>query len=366
MSKGGFYGTGTRAPGARGEGERAAARPRTVRAAIVGGTGYGGMELLRLLLEHPQVKVTAITSRTESGPVGEVHPHLRGFTELQFTSGRAVDLAAENDVLFFATPHGVSAREAPAVLDAAPAVHVVDLSGDFRLDSAAAYEEHYGKPHPHPARLADATYGAPECGRRADLRGARLVANPGCHAYATLLAVWPLAHAGLVEGRVCVSSVTGSSGSGASPSSGTHHPERFANFRAYKPLQHQHVPEVERALCGEARIAFVPHSAPLARGIHVTAFVPVAAGREQEAVQAVRSAYAGEPFVRLVPGTPEVRAVVGSNFADVGLTAGEGLVVVTVAIDNLVKGMAGTAVQNMNLALGLPETAGLRRPGPGL
>ncbi len=155
-------------------------------------------------------------------------------------------------------------------------------------------------------------------------------------------------------------------GSGASPSAGTHHPERFANFRAYKPLRHQHVPEVERALRGEARIAFVPHSAPLARGIHVTAFVPVAAGREQEAVQAVRSAYAGEPFVRLVPGTPEVRAVAGSNFADVGLTAGEGLVVVTLAIDNLVKGMAGTAVQYMNLALGLPETAGLRRPGPGL
>jgi len=366
MSKGAFYGTDPRAPGARGEDERAPARPRTVRAAIVGGTGYGGMELLRLLLEHPHVKVTAITSRSESGPVGEVHPHLRGFTELQFSAGRAVDLARENDVLFFATPHGVSAREAPAVLDAAPAVRVVDLSGDFRLDSAEAYLEHYGKAHPHPGRLADAVYGAVECGRRADIAGARLVANPGCHAYATLLAVWPLAQAGLVAGRVAVASVTGSSGSGASPSAGTHHPERFANFRAYKPLQHQHVPEIERALRGEARIDFVPHSAPLARGIHVTAFVPVPEGREQEAVQVVRSTYAGEPFVRLVPGTPDVRAVAGSNFADVGLTAGAGLVVVTVAIDNLVKGMAGTAVQNMNLALGLPETAGLRRPGLGL
>ncbi len=361
MSKGGFYGTGARA-----EAERAPVRPRTVRAAIVGGTGYGGMELLRLLLEHPQVKVTAITSRSETGAVGEVHPHLRGFTDLQFTAGRAVDLARENDVLFFATPHGVSARESPAVLDAAPAVRVVDLSGDFRLDSAQAYQEHYGKPHPHPERLGDAVYGAPECGRRADVQAARLVANPGCHAYATLLAVWPLAHAGLVEGRVAVASVTGSSGSGATPSAGTHHPERFANFRAYKPLQHQHVPEIERALRGEARIDFVPHSAPLARGLHVTAFVPVAEGRESEAVQAVRSAYAGEPFVRLVPGTPDVRAVSGSNFADIGLTAGEGLVVVTLALDNLVKGMAGTAVQNMNLALGLPETAGLRRPGLGL
>jgi len=163
-----------------------------------------------------------------------------------------------------------------------------------------------------------------------------------------------------------VASVTGSSGSGATPSAGTHHPERFSNFRAYKPLQHQHVPEIERALSGEARIDFVPHSAPISRGIHVTAFVPVPEGHEAEAVQALRSAYAGEPFVRTVPGTPELRAVVGSNFADVGATAGTGVVVVTLALDNLIKGMAGTAVQNMNILLGLPETAGLRRPGLGL
>ncbi len=362
MSKGAFYGTGTRAEAARAQ----PSRPRTVRAAIVGGTGYGGMELLRLLLEHPHVKVTAITSRTETGAVGDVHPHLRGFTELAFTSARAVDLARDNDVLFFATPHGVAAKEAPSVLDAAPAVRVVDLSGDFRLATAEAYLEHYGKPHPHPERLGDAVYGAPECGRRQQIAAARLVANPGCHAYATLLALWPLAQAGLVEGRVAVASVTGSSGSGATPSSGTHHPERFANFRAYKPLQHQHVPEIHRALAGEARIDFVPHSAPLARGIHVTAFVPVAPGREAEAANAVRAAWEGEPFVRLVRGTPEVRAVVGSNFADVGLSPGDGLVVVTVALDNLIKGMAGTAVQNMNLMLGLPEGAGLLRPGLGL
>ena len=362
MSKGGFYGTGTKAASERAP----TGRPRTVRAAIIGGTGYGGMELLRLLLEHPHVKVTAITSRTETGAVGDVHPHLRGFTELAFTAGRATDLARENDVLFFATPHGVSAKESPAVLDAAPDVRIVDLSGDFRLATGEAYLEHYGKPHPHPERLADAVYGAPECGRRADIAEARLVANPGCHAYATLLALWPLAHAGLVEGRVAVASVTGSSGSGATPSAGTHHPERFANFRAYKPLLHQHVPEIERALAGEARVDFVPHSAPLSRGIHVTAFVPVAAGRETDAANALRAAYAGEPFVRIVSGTPEVRAVVGSNFADIALTPGEGLAVVTLALDNLVKGMAGTAVQNMNLMLGLPETAGLRRPGLGL
>jgi N-acetyl-gamma-glutamyl-phosphate reductase len=363
MSRAAFFGTG--APAARGEAAQAGAR-RTVRAAIVGGTGYGGMELLRLLLEHPKVRVTAITSRTETGAVADVHPHLRGFTKLAFTSGRAVDIARENDVLFFATPHGVSARETPAVLDAAPGVRVVDLSGDFRLDDAPLYLEHYGKEHPHPERLADAVYGAPECGARAALAGARLVANPGCHAIATILALWPLTEADLADGRVAVCSVTGSSGSGATPGRGTHHPERFGNFKAYRPLRHQHLPEVLRALHGGVRVDFVPHSAPIARGIHVTAFVPLPEGREADAVAAVHAAYAREPFVRLVPDVPELRAVVGTNFADVGIVARDGVAVVTVAIDNLGKGMAGTAVQNMNLICGLDETLGLRRPGPGL
>jgi N-acetyl-gamma-glutamyl-phosphate reductase len=310
--------------------------------------------------------VTAITSRTETGQVADVHPHLRGVTPLGFTSGRAVDLARENDVLFFATPHGVSAKESPAVLDAAPGVRVVDLSGDFRLADAGAYEQHYGRPHPHPERLGDAVYGVPECGARERVVGGRLVANPGCHAIASLLALWPLARAGLVDGRVAVSSVTGSSGSGATPGKGTHHPERFGNFKAYRPLRHQHLPEIRRALPGDLCVDFVPHSAPFARGIHVTAFVPLAPGREADALSCVRSAYAGEPFVRLVPDVPELRAVVGTNFADVGVTAQDGVAVVTVAIDNLGKGMAGTAVQNMNLVCGLDETLGLRRTGLGL
>jgi LysW-gamma-L-alpha-aminoadipyl-6-phosphate/LysW-L-glutamyl-5-phosphate reductase len=362
VSKGDFYGTGTAPRSEPG----ADTSKRTLRAAIVGGTGYGGMELLRLLLEHPRVKVTAITSRTETGLVGEVHPHLRGFTDLAFTSGRATELARSNDVLFFATPHGVSAKEAPVVLDESPSVRIIDLSGDFRLDSAEAYLEHYGKVHPHPGRLGDAVYGAPECGAREELAGARLVANPGCHALATILALWPLAQAGLLDGPVAVSSVTGSSGSGATPSAGTHHPERFTNFKAYKPLQHQHLPEIAAALPGGVKLHFVPHSAPFARGIHVTAFAPLARDGEAAAHAALHAAYAHEPFVRLVPGTPEVRAVVGTNFADIALVARDGVAVVMVAIDNLGKGMAGTAVQNMNLMFGLPEATGLRRPGLGL
>ena len=341
-----------------------------IRAAIVGGTGYGGMELLRLLLDHPGAEVTAITSRTREGPVAASHPHLRGLTELTYTKDRARDLAKDHDVLFFATPHGVAAREAPDVLAANADVRLVDLSGDHRLKDAAAYAEHYGKEHPHPASLPGAVYGTPECGAREALRGARLVANPGCHAYATLIALWPLQAAGLVAGPVNVCSVTGSSGSGATPGGGTHHPERAGDFRAYRPLRHQHAPEITQALAATGRpapaLAFVPHSAPLTRGIHVTAFVPVPAGEEEEAAATLRGAYEGEPFVRvLTEGLPQVRAVAGSNFADVAATPGDGLVCVTVAIDNLLKGMAGTAVQNVNLLFDLPEDTGLRTPGIG-
>jgi LysW-gamma-L-alpha-aminoadipyl-6-phosphate/LysW-L-glutamyl-5-phosphate reductase len=340
----------------------------TVKVAILGGTGYGGMELLRLLLGHPEARVTAVTSRTSTESVGKAWPHLRGFTDLAFSiedadSVRA--LARENDVLFQAKPHGVSAAQSPGLLDGAPRVKVIDLSGDFRLRDADEYATWYGLPHPTPDRLKDAVYGLPECGHREAIRRARLVANPGCHASTTILALWPLARAGLLAGRASVASVTGSSGSGSEPSKGTHHPERFMNFKAYKPLKHQHLPEIVAALGGQARVDFVPHSAPLSRGIHVTAFAPVK-GAADAVERAFRAAYGAEPFVRLTPEPPEVRAVVGTNFADVHVTMGDGIACVTVVSDNLGKGMAGTAVQNMNLMLGLPETTGLRLPGAGL
>jgi N-acetyl-gamma-glutamyl-phosphate reductase len=340
----------------------------TIRVAIVGGTGYGGMELLRYLVHHPAAKVTAITSRTETGAVGDVHPHLRGLVDLRFTADRVVDLARSNDVLFFAAPHGVAAKEVPAVLDANPAVRVVDLSGDFRLRDAALYPDAYGWPHPAPAWLERAAYGLPECGGRAAVaaKGCRLVANPGCHASAALLSLWPLAKAGRLASLATVVSVTGSSGSGAQPKQGTHHPERFSNFRAYKPLEHQHLPEITQALAAAGavrpRIAFVPCSGPFSRGIAATTVVE---GGAAEAA-AFPAAYGNEPFVRLVPDTAEVRAVAGTNFADVGVTQKDGVVCVTVAIDNLGKGMAGTAVQNLNLLFGLEEAAGLRHAGAGL
>ncbi len=340
-----------------------------IRTAILGGTGYGGMELLRLLLAHPEVEVTALTSRTEDGPVGERYPHLRGFTDLRFTredAGVREALARDNDLLLYAKPHGVAATELPALLDAAPNVRIVDLSGDFRLKDAAAYPEWYDFTHPDPDRLAEAVYGLPECGRREDLRAARLVANPGCHAIATILAIWPLANAGHLNGRVSVVSVTGSSGGGARAKRSTHHPERFANFKAYRPLRHQHLPEIVQALGAEARIDFVPHSAPIARGIHVTAFTATPELDANGLRACYESAYGDEPFVRLFDATPDVRAVAGTNMVDVSTHAGDGVACITLAIDNLGKGMAGTAVQNLNLMFGLDETTALNLPGAGL
>ncbi len=340
-----------------------------IRAAILGGTGYGGMELLRLLLSHPEVEVAALTSRTEQGLVAERHPHLRGFTDLAFTIEDADArhrLARECDVVFFAKPHGVAAHEIPGVLDAEDAVKVIDLSGDHRLPDPGAYPVWYGYEHPHPGRLRDADYGLPECGQRDAIKASRLVANPGCHASATILALWPLARAGMIEGRVSVVSVTGSSGSGAKPKQGTHHPERFANFKAYRPLRHQHLPEIVLALGGDERVDFVPHSAPFARGIHITAFAPVGDADEDAIQRTYEEAYGDEPFIRAATGGAEVRATVGTNFVDLCVTPAEGLACVTLALDNLGKGMAGSAVQNMNLMFGLEETTGLDRPGAGL
>ena len=341
----------------------------TIRAAILGGTGYGGMELLRYLVSHPDVEVVALTSRSEQGSVADRHPHLRGMTDLSFTlddEASRLKLAQSVDVLFAAKPHGVAASELPPLLDGAPKVKVVDLSGDFRLHDADAYPTWYDFAHPHAAWLDEACYGLPECGLREAIGDARLIANPGCHASAVALAIWPLWAAGLVRSRIAVSSVTGSSGSGAVAKSGTHHPERFSNFKAYRPLHHQHLPEIEQVMGGEVRVDFVPHSAPFARGIYVTAFVPVGPATEDEVRGAFEDSYADEFFVRVCDKPPEVRTVAGTNFVDVHVVPHGQLAVVTLALDNLGKGMAGSAVQNMNLLFGLDERRGLDRPGAGL
>lgn len=307
-----------------------------IRAGVVGATGYVGSEIVRWLLGHPEVTLAAVASTTRAGEaLGEAVPALQGLTDLVL-SPVDPDALSALDVVLLATPHGA----AKAVAAALTTRLVVDASADHR-------------------HTPGWVYGQPELG--APLAGARRIAAPGCFATAIELALGPLVRAGIVAGPAAVTGLTGSTGAGASPSEATHHPERFANARAYKVLAHQHVPEVGAFLAtlGAApRVRFVPISAPLDRGILVTATVPVSG----DPVAVVRDAYAGRPLVRLRSGSPEIRHVRGTAFADVSVHADDDHAVVIVAIDNLGKGAAAQAIQCVNLALGLPEPSGLLRP----
>lgn len=348
---------------------------KRLRAAVVGGSGYGGAEMIRRLLIHPDVELARVASVDFVGePLAAADPALEGQTDLVFEAIPPAEAARGVDVVLLGLPHTVAAGAVDAILRASPTTRIVDMSGDFRLRDRASYERWYRHVHPCPDRLQDFVYGLPEQNRER-IRKARLVASPGCFATTIELSLLPLARAGLLEGLVHVLGITGSSGSGVAPSAGTHHPVRAANLRTYKPLEHQHVPEIEETLraagARELALRFVPVSAPLGRGILATAFVELAEEWTQERLEGLyREAYAGEPFVR-VPRRrlPEVAAVSGSNYAEVGVAAGTargGRRTVTLfgATDNLVKGGAGQAIQNMNLMLGLDEKASLADPGP--
>jgi N-acetyl-gamma-glutamyl-phosphate reductase len=344
------------------------------RAAVIGGSGYGGAEMIRRLLVHPDVELVRVASIDLVGePLSAADPALEGQTDLVFEGIPAAEAARGVDVVLLGLPHTVAATKVPEIA-ALPRVKIVDMSGDFRLKDPAEYARWYKHVHPCPERLPDFVYGLPELNREA-IRKARFVASPGCFATTIELALLPLARAGLLEGVVHVQGITGSSGSGVAPSAGTHHPVRAGNLRTYKPLEHQHVPEIVQTLhaagARDLALRFVPVSAPLGRGIFATAFLELPEAWTQERLEALyREAYAGEPFVR-VPRRrlPEVAAVSGSNFAEVGVAAGPargGARTVTVfgAADNLVKGGAGQAIENMNLVLGLDEKASLADPGP--
>jgi N-acetyl-gamma-glutamyl-phosphate reductase len=344
------------------------------RAAVIGGSGYGGAEMIRRLLLHPDVELARVASVDFVGePLGAAHPSLEGRSELVFQDLSPAAAAEGMDVVLLGLPHKVTAQKVPGIA-ALPSVKVVDMSGDFRLQDPAAYEKYYGQKHPHPERLPDFVYGLPEL-NRARIRLARFVASPGCFATAIELSLLPLAKAGLLEGVVHVQGITGSSGSGVAAQATTHHPTRAGNLRAYKPLWHQHVPEVVETLSSagarDLELRFVPVSAPLVRGILATSFVELPEEWTEERLLALyREAFAGEPFVRIpARRLPEVAAVSGSNFAEVGIAVGpawRGRRTVTAisAIDNLIKGGAGQAIQNMNLVLGLDERTSLEDPGP--
>src|SRR5919197_166880 len=343
------------------------------RAAVLGGSRYGGVGMIRRLLVHPDVALVRVASVDYVGePLAAAHPSLEGMTDLVFEDLPAGRAAEGVDVVLLGLPHKVSAHKMPEI--AAAGAKVVDMSGGFRLKDAAAYARYYGQAHPHPELMKEFVYGLPELDRER-IRAARLVASPGCFATTIQLALLPLARAGLLEGIVHVQGITGSSGSGVAPSAGTHHPVRAGNLRTYKPLEHQHVPEICETLAQagarDLELRFDPVSAPLSRGILATAFVELPDAWSEARLRALYEAtYAGEPFVR-VPRKrlPEVAAVSGSNYAEVGAAVGPAVrgrrtAALFGATDNLVKGGAGQAIENMNLMLGLPERASLEDPGP--
>lgn len=353
-------------------------RMQRVAVYILGGSGYGGGELLRLLSQHPQVESIRAVSRKRAGePFWQAHPNLRSVVKGIFESEPdwAAFSKAETPVVFSAMPHFELAQQLPALEQVwkkhglAERLTLIDLSGDFRLNSAAEFERAYGKPHPYPEAVGTFVYGLPEW-QRGKIKDAKRIASPGCFATTIQLALLPLA--GLRDlGFIAVSAATGSSGAGATPGETTHHPTRANDFRAYKVLSHQHEAEITRLLDAEGTtgysLAFVPHSAPLVRGIFATVQLhpPAVLGLNAKSLRnRYENFYRDAPFVRLVEDTPRVAAVVGSNFCDIAVHEKHGNVVIMAALDNLVKGMAGQAVQNMNVALGSDEATGLCLTGP--
>jgi len=340
-----------------------------IRVGIYGGSGYGGAELLRILLAHPHVEILLVTANEHAGKaVGEVHRNLYGLTEMCFTAAPAADeeseSVAELDCLFLALPHGQALDVAPRV----PAhVKVIDLSGDFRLGDAAEFLEHYGREQTSPELQREFVYGLTET-HREQIREARLISNPGCFATATLLGLAPLVAAGQLSGRVIVDAKTGSSGSGAKAAANTHHPQRMNSFYAYKPFTHQHVPEIEQELrrVGDwtNELIFMTHSLPVARGIFASIYVETKDALTAEGARELFAEfYRDSFFVRLVEGSPDINWVKTTNFCDLGFAARGRQLVIFSALDNLVKGAAGQAVQNMNVMCGLDEKTGLMLVG---
>ncbi len=349
---------------------RAVSTGAPVRAAVLHGAGYAGGELIALLLAHPLVAPVAVTSRSQAGQsVWTTHPRLRGQTDLAYAA--LADLDPESfDVAFVCAEHGQGAAAVQALRQLRFGGLVVDLSADHRLDSVETYERVYGLTHPDPDAMRAAVYGLAEVHRQrlaglAEVPSAT-IANPGCFATAIALALWPLAEV-IGEYRAHVTALTGASGSGARPSATTHYPARAGNVRAYKPLAHRHLAEVDETLGERATVHFVPSSGPWTRGIWGTAHVALTGAerspdgvRQPDVDAAFAAAYDASPLVRMSPGVlPELLPVVGTPFFDVGWIVQGGHLVIGFALDNLLKGAASQAVQNLNLALGWPEALGL-------
>ena len=334
-----------------------------IKVGIVGGTGYTGVELLRLLVQHPQAELCAITSRADAGtPVSQMFPSLRSHVDLCFTHPDEAHLD-QCDLVFFATPNGIAMQQARTLLDAG--VRVIDLAADFRIRDVTVWEKWYGMSHACPDLVAGAVYGLPEVNRE-HIKQARLLANPGCYQTAVQLGFIPLLEAGLVDTRGLIADAkSGVSGAGRKAEVGILFSEAADNFKAYGVQGHRHLPEIRQGLARVAQyevgLTFVPHLTPMIRGIHATLYAQLKRDADLQALFERR--YADEPFVDVMPAGshPETRSVRGANHCRIAVhrpQSGNTVVVLSV-IDNLVKGAAGQAVQNMNIMFGLPETTAL-------
>ncbi|MGQ0749834.1 MAG: N-acetyl-gamma-glutamyl-phosphate reductase [Betaproteobacteria bacterium] len=336
-----------------------------IRIGIVGGTGYTGVELLRLLAQHPEVELAVITSRSEAGTaVSDMFPNLRGRVGLKFSEPAPAALKA-CDVVFFATPNGVAMQQARTLYEAG--IRMIDIAADFRIKDVTLWEKWYGMQHACPELVAEAVYGLPEVNRNA-IREAKLVANPGCYPTSVQLGFLPLIEAGVVDiDHLIADAKSGVSGAGRKAEVHTLLAEAADNFKAYGVNGHRHHPEItqglSRAAGRQVRLVFVPHLTPMIRGIHATLYARLVAGADMQALFAAR--YHDEPFVDVMPaGThPDTRSVRGANVCRIAVHQPHGgdIVVVLSVIDNLVKGAAGQAVQNMNIMFGLAEDTGLNQ-----
>jgi N-acetyl-gamma-glutamyl-phosphate reductase len=332
------------------------------RVAIIGATGYTALELLKILLRHPETEVVALTSRSETGHVRDVHPALTGRLDLRLENLSPAEIAKRADVAFCCLPHVASMEMIPSLLDAG--LKVIDLSADYRLRDPAVYEQWYGHAHTDAGRLATSVYGLPEIfGDK--IPGQRLIANPGCYTSTAILALAPLLARRLIRPTgIIINGMSGVSGAGRAPKLMTLFAECNESVQTYSVGSHRHTPEIEQVLgdvAGEpVEVIFTPHLIPMDRGIHATIYAePEMQVSESDLLHAIRGYYEGKPFVRVVEHLPRTKDVAGTNYFDITARVVRGKVLLLATLDNLIKGAAGVAVQNFNLMCGYAEEQGL-------
>ena len=332
------------------------------RVAILGASGYTALELVKLLLRHPEVEISVATSRQEEGvPLSAVHPSLAGRLDLRIEHLTPEKIAGRADCVFSCLPHGVTASLADQLLSSG--LRMIDFSADYRLDNAAEYAKWYGQEHPDPERLPHVIYGLPELFRD-HIRQADIVANPGCYPTSAILGLAPLLDAEIVAtDDIIIDSKSGVSGAGRSPKLATHYPECNESISAYNIGRHRHTPEIELVLSKASRkpvqVIFTPHLVPMDRGILTTTYTrPFAEVNEADLFEIFRTFYASHPFVRIVEHLPATKDAAQTNFCDITVRVVKNRVLTVSCLDNLIKGAAGAAVQNFNLMYGYPETTG--------